>query len=149
MATIQYNGYAPSDYSQRGTSDYDDRWDDGSGKTEVTASARITNSGNANGAAELRIVDVLLGDFGDTVGSSGWKTVRAGAGLDPSEGGASAAVILTAKYRVPNNARLNLSVEVYSEGGGAPIESRQFTVNSYAVPLVANLSSGTIDISVA
>ena len=151
MATIQYNGYAPSDYSDIGPGGVQsgpDIWDDVI-PTTVTASARIMNTGNANGTAELRIVDVGRGDFGETVGSSGRQTVRAGAGLDPSEGGASEPVILTARYKVPNHARVSLSVEVYSAGRGDPIESRQFTVNSYEVPQVANLTSGTIDISVA
>ena len=155
MATIEVNVRAPSAYSnlptsgeRRGPDIWDDRWDDDSRKTEVTATARITNNGTASGRAELRIRDVTTPMRPITRGTTGFRTISVGAGLALEIGG-SDPVVLRTSWRIPNDEQVNVLVEVIDEASGSALETSTFIVNSYAVPMVSDLSASDIEISVA
>jgi len=139
MASIQVNNGIPHDFAQLDTSTYDDRWDDTSGRTEVTATANVINTGNADGRVRIVIVDSASDNI---LESSGWAVVAAGEGEEVA-GEATVRV----NYRVPNDARKELRAEVW-DGDDQILESESFSGNSYAVPRGANLSSSPISINV-
>ena len=152
MATIQYNDYAPSAYSDIGSGGVQsgpDVWDDLQ-PTVVTVTAQVTNTGNADGAAKMDMIDLDQWEY-DIVPiatSGGWTTIRAGAGLEPWEGGSGPAVTLRLTYKVPNGRKMSLGVDVLNQAGGEPLATKSFTVNSYEIPKRASLSSEAIQISV-
>ena len=142
MATIEVGGN-PSAYEHirggvisSGPDWYDDRFDDGSGKTEVVASARVFNTeGTANGRAYIEVTNNTTRT--KTPGSP--RTIPAGGYTD---------VGIT--YSVSDNAVANLTIRVMDEATEfmLPGAERSFTVNSYEELREAALTSGGISITV-
>jgi len=139
MATIEYN---PAAWEQQGSSTYNDRWDDGSGKTEVVAEVVVENAGNADGYAVIRIIDSKSA----VIGTSGNRPIPAG----PALGTPGEPQTLTAKYLLTNDAQVQMAVVVLDAGTGDELgRVAPFTVNSYEVPKAADLEiSGQISIDV-
>ena len=148
MPTIEYNGRNPSAYGdmqrpgspQSGPDWYDDRFDDSSGRTEVVASARVSNTaGTASGIAFMVIVDMDLDDDGRVVATGTRRTIPSGGSQD-----------VGIRYGVTDNRKMNIAVRVIDAGTGSmlPGAERTFTVNSYEELREAALTSSGINITV-
>ena len=160
MPTIEYNGGRPAAYEdmqspgnpQSGQNNWwDDRFDEGYPReTRVDVSVRVLNVGTGDGRAQLVLANIDDSDFdegGGIVASSGPpKAVGA------AQNGTPGQTNFELTYRVPDDRKMNLAAQVRDmdePGRINVIKERTFTVNSYEVPRVANLSSGDISISVS
>ena len=149
MASISYNSRVPADYSQflAGTSAYDDEYNvpNPDVGTFVSASARVTNGGTATGRASIGIYDLDQGVNGVLLKSNGGN-VPFFTEYDPRE-----TLDLTLRYQVPDDQRMWLEVRIIDEttSPATILDARSFTVNSYAVPKVSDLSASQINISVS
>jgi len=137
MATSQVNSRAPSDYSQKGQEGvFDDRYDDASKGTHVQVKASVENQGSASGTVALILVNLDLGDVeGEEVGRDGPRTV-----------GVGASVSLGVNHTMKNDAFNEFEVTLV--GNGVILRQGTFKVNSWAQPLVADLTATQIEINV-
>ena len=159
MPTIEYNGGRPAAYEdmqspgnpQSGPSWFDDRFDTGYPReTRVDVSVRVLNVGTGDGRAQLVLVNVddpQSDEGGGVIATSGSpKAVGA------AQNGTPGQTNFELTYRVPDDRKMNLAAQVRDmdePGRINVIKERTFTVNSYEVPRVPNLSSGDISISVS
>ena len=135
MPTIEYGGN-PSAYADRGRAEFDNE-----NPTTVTATAHVINEGGTTGKAELNIIHEA-DDRDYEWDSTGMLEVR-------TRSSGSTGRTLTVSKRLDRDAYMNLRVEVRAETGEL-LASRSTTVNDMTTPPpVANLSSGTINITVS
>ena len=136
MPTIEYGGN-PSAYGdiRGGVISTGPNWYDDILPTEVVASAKVYNTeGTAAGKAYIRITNNMTRETTPGVA----RTIPAGGSQD-----------VGVRYSVGDNRLVNLTVEVIDDNSDMRIgEPRTFTVNSYEIPQVANLTSGDISITV-
>jgi hypothetical protein len=135
MPTIQYGGN-PSAWADRGRAEHDNEY-----PTTVTATATVTNSGNALGRARIRIGDITRGQegIGDIKADSGW--------YDIDDEGENRSRPISTSFNLDRDAYLQLAIDVIDDAGNE-LASTSTSVNTYDVPRVANLTSGGITINV-
>jgi hypothetical protein len=145
MATIEFGtSQNPYAYGDRGRADFDSRWHD---NLTVYVDARVENSGNASGQVQLKLYDLSRG--GPNEGAGAIQADQQTVGAMQGDVGTPTPAILRVEQLMARDAYVDFVAEVTDRDGNV-LASRQFSVNAYNQPQVAELSvSGAINVRVS
>jgi hypothetical protein len=145
MATIEFGtSQNPYAYGDIGRADFDSRWHD---NLTVYVDARVENSGNASGQVQLKLYDLSRG--GPNEGAGAIQADQQTVGAMQGDVGTPTPAILRVEQLMARDAYVDFVAEVTDRAGNV-LASRQFSVNAYNQPQVAELSvSGAINVRVS